>query len=175
MAIKRDDRARACVEKTRLELAAFEERGVQIVGNAFSPLLFCKGRPNAAEAAGGEPFGGSDGPALRASLSALGYAPEHWSGLATWLADGTAMDCALLRQVVAALDPATVVACDDEAAALLGDALGLEMVLEPGQMVRILGMRLVNLGGFEAALGDARAKQVVWSRLKLVPALGGPY
>ena len=45
----------------------------------------------------------------------------------------------------------------------------------PGVLARILGMRVLNLGGFEASLNDPKAKQLMWARLKLLPPLGEPY
>ena len=48
-------------------------------------------------------------------------------------------------------------------------------MLAPGHVVRILGMRVMALGGFEAALADPHAKQVMWARLKQLPPLGEPY
>jgi hypothetical protein len=39
----------------------------------------------------------------------------------------------------------------------------------------ILGMRVMNLGGFSAALSDPRKKQLMWARLKQLPPLGEPY
>ena len=163
------------MNKTRAELAELEGAGVLLVGNAFSPLLFCKGRPGAAERSGQEPFSGPDGKALRASLVALGYAPEHWAGLATWATDGTALDTELLLCAVLALDPATLVACDDEAAQALCGAFVTNALEVPGQVVAVCGMRMLGLGGFEDALGDDRSKQLMWARLKLIPPLAAPY
>ncbi|MDO4796972.1 MAG: hypothetical protein Q4A01_03020 [Coriobacteriales bacterium] len=175
MTIKRSDRARAHLSKTRAELARLEADGVLMVGNAFSPLLFCKGRASAAEKNGADPFCGADGTALRASLVALGYAPEHWAGLATWDNGGAPLDAELLRRAVLALDPATVVACDDEAAQALCAAFVTGDLQVPGQVWSVCGMRMIGLGGFEDALGDSRSKQLMWARLKLIPPLGAPY
>ena len=174
MVVNGGSRARAYVRKARAELSALAEEGVRATGNAFSPLLFAKGRPNEVERAGKEPLSGADGKALRAAALALGYAPEHWAALALWGADGTALDGARARRAVAVLDPATLVACDDQAALVLEDALGCEPLV-PGQVTEVLGMRVLALGGFEDALADQRAKQVMWARLKLVPPLGAPY
>ena len=44
-----------------------------------------------------------------------------------------------------------------------------------GNVVHLLGMRVLNLGGFAAALGDAHEKQVMWARLKKIPPLGEPF
>ena len=47
-------------------------------------------------------------------------------------------------------------------------------MLEPGLVARVLGRRVLALGGFEAALGDARAKQRMWAYLKQLPPIGSP-
>ena len=180
-----DARREACAEKTAAELDSLAARGVRAGGNAYSPILVCKGELTADEAAGAEPFSGADGAALKASLKALGYAPEHWEWLLTCDATGTAsLAPALFREAVCALDPATLVCCDDAAAAAVREAYAddltiiesfEEAMLEPGYVVPVCGIRMLNLGGFAAALTDPRAKQQMWARLKRVAPLGEPY
>ena len=179
-----DDRREACAEKTTAELDALAARGVRAGGNAFSPILVAKGELTADEAAGAEPFSGADGAALKASLKALGYAPEHWAWLLTCDAAGAPLAPALFREAVCALDPATLVCCDDAAAAAVREAYAddltiienfNEAMLEPGYVVPVCGIRMLNLGGFAAALTDAKAKQQMWARLKRVPPLAEPY
>jgi hypothetical protein len=48
-------------------------------------------------------------------------------------------------------------------------------MLVPGAVAQVCGMRVLNLGGFAEALGDAHEKQVMWARLKRVPPLGEPF
>ena len=48
-------------------------------------------------------------------------------------------------------------------------------MLEPGYVVQLCGMRVLNLGGFAAALSDPRAKQQMWARLKRAAPLSEPY
>ena len=50
-----------------------------------------------------------------------------------------------------------------------------EAMLEPGYVVQLCGMRVLNLGGFAAALSDPRAKQQMWARLKRAAPLSEPY
>jgi hypothetical protein len=50
-----------------------------------------------------------------------------------------------------------------------------DALLSPGRVVQVAGMRVLNLGGFEAALASSRQKQVVWAYLKRIPPLGEPY
>lgn len=184
MASERDARRRACVDKTAAELDSLATRGVRVGGNAFSSVLLAKGEPNEAEAAGGAPLAGDDGRALRASLAALGYPPEDWATLLTVGDGGSPLEAGLVREAVCALDPATLICCDEAAAAVVREAYADDLaalealdeaMLAPGVVSRVRGMRVLNLGGFEAALADAHLKQVMWARLKRVPPLGEPY
>lgn len=185
MPLSADDRREACVGKTTAELDSLAARGVRAGGNAFSPILVCKGELTAEEAAGAEPFSGADGAALRASLKALGYAPEEWAWLLSCDASGSApLSPQLFREAVCALDPATLVCCDDAAAAAVREAYAEDLtiiedfneaMLEPGYVVPVCGIRVLNLGGFAAALDDPRAKQQMWARLKRVAPFAEPY
>ncbi|WP_077598547.1 hypothetical protein [Olsenella urininfantis] len=185
MASLREERRMAYVEKARAELSGLAGRGVSMGGNAFSSVLFLKGELSASERDGGRLLAGEDGDALRASLAALGYAPEDWCALSVLDSrSGEPLSAPLLLEAVLALDPATLVACDEPAAACLREALAQELValedfrqamLEPGLVVQLLGMRVMNLGGFAASLADARQKQLMWARLKQLPPLGEPF
>lgn len=183
MPFARDQRRDACAAKTTAELDALAARGVCMGGNAFSSILVAKGELTAEEAAGAEPFSGADGTALKASLKALGYAPEEWEWLLT-CANGAALAPTLMREAVCALDPATIVCCDEAAAAALRDAYAddlaiiesfEEAMLLPGCVAHLCGMRVLNLGGFAKALDDSKQKQVMWARLKKLPPLAEPY
>ena len=169
------------VEKARAELADLVEAGVVTCGNAFSQVLLVKGEP---EAEGSALLTGPDGKALHAALNKLGYAPEDWCGLSITDADGFALAPGTLRLAVVTLDPSTVIALDEPAAAALREAYADELVdlealeaatLMPGVVARVLGMRVLNLGGFEQALTDPKAKQRMWAFLKQLPPLGEPY
>ena len=74
--------------------------------------------------------------------------------------------------------------CDDAAAQAVRDAFAdnlaslqslPEAMLEPGYVVYVRGVRVLALGGFAAALGDQRQKQVMWAWLKQIPPLGEPF
>lgn len=177
MAIERNRRARAYVAKMHAELQELEALGVQMVGNAFSPILFAKGEPGEAENRGSL-FGGADGKALRAAILKLGYAPEDWAGF------DANVSPELFRRAIATLDPATLVLCDNASAAVARDAFADDLctlldlddaMLMPGRVVQVAGVRMLNLGGFEAALASDRQKQLVWAYLKQIPPLGEPY
>lgn len=175
------DAASEYLAKTKAELADLEKAGVVLCGNAFSQVLLFKGE---AEEEGTSLLAGDDGKALRAALTALGYAPEDWVGLSALDADGFALVPGTLRLAIATLDPSTIIALDNTAAAALCEAFVDELVdvenlseatLQPGFVAHILGMRVMNLGGFEQSLTDKKSKQLMWSRLKQLPPLGEPY
>ena len=184
MASERDARRRAYLDKAATEIDALTARGVRMGGNAFSAVLLVKGELSEAEKSGEPAFSGADGTALRASLERLGYPPEDWEWLLAVDAADEPLDAALLREAVCALDPATLVCCDEAAAALLREAYADELaalesldeaLLTPGAIAYVLGMRVLNLGGFAAALADPHEKQVMWARLKRIPPLGEPF
>ncbi len=184
MVTDRRTRGRASVSKTKAELATLAELGVQLAGNAFSSVMLVKGEPGRAEEAGEPLLSGPDGKALRAALLALKYSPQDWVALATWDAGGRELSGEVLRLAIVTLDPATLIACDEGAARLVRDAFANDLfelesledaLLEPGRVVKVAGMRVLNLGGFERALSDDHAKQVMWARLKQLPPLGEPY
>ncbi len=181
---RRDSVRQAYVDKARFELGSLAARGAVMVGNAFSSVLLLKGEPSAAERDGAPPLSGPDGTALRASLRALGYAPEDWAALSTCADDGRPLPADLVGEAIAALDPATLVACDEGAARALREAYADDLsaiddfdqaMLVPGTIACLRGMRVLNLGGFEAALSDPAQKQVMWSYLKRLAPLGEPY
>ncbi len=184
MANVKEARRRACIDKTNAEVEALEAKGVVFGGNAFSSILFAKGELTPAEKTGAEPYFSAEGQALQASIKALGYAPEEWETLLTCDAAGEPLDALVLREAVATLDPATLVCCDEAAAAAVREAFAddlaildsfEEAMLEPGFVAHVCGMRVLNLGGFAAALGDSRQKQLMWARLKQIPPLAEPY
>lgn len=178
MAIDRNKRVQAYANKMRAETEELEALGVTMIGNAFSPILLAKGEPGPVEQGGGALFGGADGKALRAALLKLGYAPEDWMGI------DANVSPELFRRAVVTLDPATLVLCDNKSAEVARDAFADDLctlldiddaMLTPGRVVRVAGMRVLNLGGFEAALASDHQKQVVWAYLKQIPPLTDPY
>lgn len=174
------------LDKARAELGDLAQAGVIMTGNAFSHVLLVKGEPEvpAADGSVSRLLEGPDGKALHAALCALGYAPEDWGGLSVNDAEGYPLVPGTLRLAIATLDPDTLVALDDAAAAAIREAFADELVelesldaatLSPGLVVRVLGMRVLALGGFEKSLSDPKAKQLMWARLKQLPPQGEPY
>ena len=195
MARARNDVREAFVAAKRQELESLEGRGVVIAGNALSVIVLVKGDLNQEERAGGELLGGADGAALRAALLRLGYDPEDFCALsavagagdpmiASSLPVGAPLPPELFREALEALDPEAVVLLDDVAVEVMreayADALAVieqfeVAMLEPGLVAHVLGRRVLSLGGFEASLADAKAKQRTWAYLKLLPPEGSPY
>ena len=182
MAISREKRKRAVLDKAAVELESLCSRGVQAGGNAFSEVLLVRGNSAGEDERG--PFTVTEHKALRASLERLGYPPECWLWVLTYGADGAPLDAAVLREAVAALNPATVIAVDEAAGEALRNAYAGELaelgsleqaLLSPGVVAHVLGMRVLALGDFAAALDDTHAKQIMWARLKQVPPLGEPF
>lgn len=194
MAVTSAEKRNALLEMKRLELAGLEKRGVRVCGNAFSPIVLVKGELNDAERGGSRLLSGADGTALRAALERLGYAPEDFcalasvaaaceEGVAATYAPGDPLPPELFRWALEALDPEAVVLLDDAAAAMMREAYAEELaeveqfnvaMLESGLVARVLGRRVLALGGFEAALASADAKQRMWAYLKQLPPLGSP-
>lgn len=191
MAREREEMREAYLAKAHYEIAGLVERGVVMSGNAFSSVLFVKGAfdspatSDADKSAAKQPLlSGADGRALRSALQALGYAPEDWVALSAVRADGKPLTSALFREAVAALDPETLVLLDEPAAELARETYAAELaelpdfndaMLNPGTLITLLGMRILALGGFAAALADKRQKQIMWHYLKSIPPLGEPY
>ena len=177
-------RRQAQVDKARFELEDLAQRGVVMAGNAFSSVLLVKGDLSAEEHSGAALLSGADGVALRSALERLGYAPEDWAGISTLAADGSPLAPELVREVVAALSPSTIIACDEPAADALRNAYASELaeieeldvaLLKPGLVALVAGMRVLNLGGFADALADPQRKQWSWACLKRLPPLAEPY
>ena len=195
MAVTNTERKEALAAAAEQELASLQARGVQMAGNAFSPIVLVKGELNAAEQVGGALLAGEDGTALRSALSAIGWAPEDFcalscvagtgeEGVAPLAASGDMLPPDLFREALEALDPEAVVLLDDAAADAMreayADALAIiedfnTAMLKPGLVAHVLGRRALALDGFEAALADKAEKQRMWAYLKQLPPLGAPY
>ncbi|WP_368133683.1 hypothetical protein [Collinsella bouchesdurhonensis] len=183
---------KAALEATRQELDALCARGVRMEGNAFSPIVLIKGDLNEEERAGGALLGGADGTALRASCTAIGYAPEDFCALAAVAGEGddpaltlgATLPTEVFREALEALDPEVVLLLDAAAADLMRETYADALVaiddfdtamLKPGLVAHVLGRRVLALDGFEAALGDKREKQRMWAYIKQIGPAGAPY
>ena len=176
------DRKRAYADKNMAELTHIQQLGCVLAGNAYASVLLLKGTMDPADASG--LLSGTDGQALRAALNALGYDPADWCGLATVDTSGQTLAPATLRLAITTLDPTTLIVLDDAASQVLREAYASELsalsdvasaLLTPGVVLTLNGMRTIALGGFAASLASPQQKQVMWSRLKLVPPQGEPY
>lgn len=193
MNISTADRKSALLNQAGQELEGLVSRGLRAVGNGFSPVLLIKGELNEAEADGGELLAGADGKALRSALSAVGFAPEDFCGMAAVYgtstdpsagAPGSPLSIAFFREAVEAFDPEAIILLDDAATALMREAYADALaaiedfdtaMLMPGLVAPVLGRRVLALDGFEAALSDKAAKQRMWAYLKRVRPAGAPY
>ena len=175
MPIERFMRKEAYMAKTTHEFGDFAAQGVCMVGNAFASVLLVKGQ---------EDFEEAELSALKASLEHLGYAPEAWATLLTTTKTGDPINPLLVRQAISAFSPDTVLMVNDAAVTSVreayADELGqlatdAEKTFSPRVLVRVCGMRMVNLDNFAGALEDPRQKQLRWAAIKQVPPLGEPY
>jgi hypothetical protein len=181
-----DELKQAYLDKKRAEVQALEQAGVVMQGSAFAEILFLKADFNAEENKdlANNFFTGQDGAGLKATCDRLGYAPEAWAALACADAQLTPLSPDLLRQAILTVSPETVVACDESAAHLLREAYVDELVsiedfdtatLAAGHIAYLQGMRVMNLGGFEASLGSQEGKRTMWAYLKQLTPLRDPY
>ena len=163
------------LRRTRSEMELLAGAGISMAGSAFGTVLLVKGEPGEAERSGARLLSGADGAALRAALSRLGYADDDWGAVSTYrVPDFSAADALDVATAVEAFDPELVIALDPTAASQLAAAWSLARGLYEGAVERVMGRRVLALGGFEAALADPAAKQLMWSRLKLVAPLPAP-
>lgn len=183
MSTSSKQRREAFLAKTEAELAELFEDDLFVTGNAFSQVLIVKGELSIQEYSDGL-LCGADGIALRSALTALGYAPEDWCGIASVRPNGLPVNPSTLREFVSVIDPTCVLVCDESAATSMREAYAEELAglpsfeeatLMPGLLITILGIRVLNLGGFASALESMEQKQLMWAWLKQVPPLGEPY
>lgn len=163
--------------RTREELTQLADAGFLAAGHAFASVLLVKGVLGPAELGGAPLLSGPDRPALLAALGRLGYLDDAWGACSTVVRAGSSWTPAEPEDVawaVEVFDPELVIALDADAARALERAWNLEGPLVPGAVARVRGRRVLNLDGFEAALNDPQAKQLMWARLKQVPPLGAP-
>lgn len=167
---------RIYLERTAEEVEMLAEEGFATAGSAFPQVLLVKGRPGAAERAGAELLSGADGDALRAALARLGWGEGAWGALSAYLVrEGfPGADPEDLAVAVEVFDPECVIALDTPAARRLEQAWGMSEQIGVSHVSRVLGRRVVALGGFEAALATPQGKQQMWRRLRQVPPPGAP-
>jgi len=159
--------ARAGVELAAADAAAPGSDRVAWRGSLMAGVMLVKGLPGPAEASGGSAMSGADGEALGKALEALGW--NEGDAFHTLSRPNPDIDAVRraerLRLQAEAVDPQVVVALDTDAAVDLAHAFGLPE-LKPGRVLVAGGRRLLAVEGFEASLGDERAKRRVWSQLK---------
>lgn len=164
-------RAKVAAELVTADAAAPGSDIVAPRGELLADVVAVKGLPGPAESAGGAAMCGADGAAVAAALEALGYDPAKAFFTLSRPEPGTEPGARAmrLRLQVEAVDPATVIALDAEAADDLAAAFDLDG-LAFGTPVRVAGRLLVAADGLEASLGDERRKATVWRQLKAAKA-----
>jgi hypothetical protein len=167
--------------RARAELAAADALApgsdrVRWRGALMAQVAVIKGLPGPAEATGGAALTGADGTAVTKALEALGWDPAGVFFTLSRPEPGIDLARATgrLRLQLEAVDPLVIVALDANAATDIAEAFGTAP-LAFGVAARVLGRTLVAVDGFEAALGDSKGKQRVWSELKAAKSEGPVY
>lgn len=168
--------ARAKAELAAADALAPGSDRVRPSGALMAEIAVVKGLPGPAEASGGTAMSGADGTALLKALEALGYGADTVFLTLSRPEPGMDRERAAdrLRLQLESVDPNVIVTLDAEAAADVAEAFGCELPA-PGVTQRVLGRRIVAVSGFEAALGDPKAKQRVWAELKAAKPEGPVY
>lgn len=169
----------------RTEIDDLLAAGVPLSGQVPSPVLLIKGELNDAERAGAAILSGADGEALKKSLKVLGYPEGQISAVSVISVlqpqdEGSQavlgeLPAELIRLAVETIDSELVILTDTLAAQRFARAYELDDEIKEGLPTRVWGRTVLALGGFEAALQDPQAKQVMWARLKEVPYKPLPY
>ncbi len=172
------------MDKVKDQIQTLLDKGLIATGNSLGSLLILKGDLTFKDLNSGL-LSGADGDAFKAALThpKMGYAPDDWSAFATRTADGEDFDSRELRDAIIAADVQTVIISDSTAQTAFRNAFAdeladlpdlLDALLAPGQVVKVQGMRVLNLDGFEKSLGSKEQKTQRWKWLLEVPALREP-
>lgn len=156
--------------KVRTELAAADRLvagadAVRASGDLFARVLLVKGLPGVTDRDKGWALAGPDGEAARKALSALGYDEE--SVFSTVSRPGGELSEASVRRLalqIDAIDPATVIALDREAADDLGAVAGISLDFGKGVLWR--GREICAVNGLEDSLSDDGRKAEVWRQFR---------
>ncbi len=172
------------MDKIKDQIQTLLDQGLIASGNSLGSVLILKGDLTFKDLNSGL-LSGADGDAFKAALThkKMGYAPGDWSAFATCTADGKKFDSTELRDAIVAADVQTIIICDQPALDAFRNAFADELadlpnlmdaLLAPGQVVKVLGMRVLNLDGFEKSLGYKDQKALRWKWLLEIPALKEP-
>ncbi len=172
------------MDKIKDQIQTLLDQGLIATGNSMGNLLILKGDLTFKDINSGL-LSGADGAAFKAALThpKLGYAPDDWSAFATKTAEGNEFDSKQLRDAIVAADVQTIIICDSTAQDAFRNAFAdeladlpdlLDALLAPGQVVKVQGMRILNLDGFEKSLGFKDQKAQRWQWLQKIPALKEP-
>ncbi len=172
------------MSKMKEQVQILLDQGLLATGNSLGSVLILKGDLTFADIHSGL-LSGNDGVAFKNALTheKLGYSPDAWCAIGTKTADGKEFYPIQLREAIIALDAQTIIICDQPAQDAFRNAFAdeladlpnlLDALLAPGQVVNVLGMRVLYLDGFEKCLTSEDQKRQRWEWLKLIPALKQP-
>ncbi len=172
------------MDKIKDQIKVLLDQGLIATGNSLGTVLILKGDLTMKDLNSGL-LTGADGEAFKAALThpRMGYAPDCWSAFATRTKDGSEFDSSQLRDAIIAADVQTVIICDAPAQEAFRNAFAneladlpdlLDALLAPGQVVKVLGMRVLYLDGFEKSLSFKEQKAQRWKWLLQIPELKEP-
>ena len=146
-------------------------------GAAWLEIAVVKGLPGPAEASGGTAMSGADGTALLKALEALGYACRHGvlHALASRAGHGPRTRAPTGCASSSSRSTRTSSSRSTPRRPPTSPRRSAASFRRPGVAQRVLGRRIVAVSGFEAALGDPKAKQRVWAELKAAKPEGPVY
>ena len=184
MQTTRDRHKVVFMDKIKDQIQTLLDQGLLATGNALGTVLILKGKLTMKDINSGL-LSGADGEAFKAALThpRMGYAPDAWSAFGTRTKDGEEFDPQELREAIIAADVQTVIICDAPAQDAFRNAFAQELadlpdlldaLLAPGQVVKVLGMRVLYLDGFENTLTSKEQKAQRWKWLLEVPELKEP-
>ena len=138
-------------------------------GDVLGRTLLVKGRPGPEDLARGKALAGADGEAARKALDALGVDTSSVFGICSRPVEDAAPDRLQERLAfqIEAVDPALIIALDEDAAVDVVSIAGLERPAY-GDLVEWRGRRIVAIEGLEASLADEARKRRVWSQFKAI-------
>lgn len=161
--------------RAEAELAAADElvpgsESVASGGSVFARNFLVKGSPGPEDARERRALAGADGEAARRALEALGCDAGSVFATVARVSESQASREAIVERLalqIEAVDPATVVALDGEAADLLAAVAGVEG-LPFGEPAVWKGRTLLAVDGLEASLTDEDRKRRVWEQFRSI-------
>ena len=174
--VKRVFETRAKAELAAADALAPGSDAVAWRGALLADVAVVKGAPGPAEASGMPALSGADGDAAVKALEKLGYAADALFFTLSRPEPGLSPEqrAERLRSQIEAVDPQLVIALDSRAAEDVAVAFGIAAP-RFGEIVEVLGRRVLAVDGLEASLGDEAHKRRVWKQLQAGRPTGPVY